>query len=152
MGHIEFFLEARVEENKVYGFSQGYMTVLGDFGSISSQPRYSMMILPSVSDLLDQTRMLLTDSKDGKSFEFIGIGCSFGFYVYLNNDNILVLSRAHDKIAEVEVNVYIKALLTAVNIFLANYEDLFVLDDNEEYVAFQDLYNSIGKFHNCLDL
>ena len=80
---LKIELESMEFEEKIDSYSRGHITVQGNSGIISSKlskRNQSMMIFISLCEFLNSVRILLT-SPIKKTYNFVGVGCSFQFFI-----------------------------------------------------------------------
>ena len=102
------------------GFARGHMTVAGDRATTTSAdrtPDQSMMLVLSVTELLDGVRRFLSDTRSDR-YEFIATDSSFGLVFERGGDGISVRSGPQ-VLAIVDADTLARALRTAASRFLA---------------------------------
>lgn len=138
------------EIEEINSFSLGHMTFHGENGCLTSKnliPDQSMMIFLSIVQLLDGTRLFLTDP--GKDvYNFVGVDCSFQFFLLKGKDKLILKSIKKEEIDEIKPPEFIKAVWKGIREFMLQYGHYL---DNEEIIA-DDLHSSIREYKKQFNL
>ena len=140
VAQFEFLIELDSEDLKlgIDGYSQGNITINGEYGSISSE--YTMMIFVSLSLLLYGIKQLA--SKEIEEYKFVAVEGGFSFYL-TNTDNIWVLTdKKNDIIAESSLSNFVQSIWRGVNEFQCTYKPLI----EEVDVGIKDFEESVEDF------
>lgn len=138
-----FKIEIDKFEEEIDSYTRGHITLQGRHKTISSKisnTNQSMMIFISLSELLSGSRVLLSIPE--KKFNFVGVGCSFEFFIVKKDARNLILTTAKNELVdEITYGKFIEMIWQEVNSFMLNYGDLL-----ESGSVKNDLTNSIEKF------
>lgn len=138
------YFEFYCQEKEIDGFSRGHITINGSRGSCTSKdhkPDQSMMIFLSMTLLLDGVRQFIIDNKS-LNYNFVGVGCSFQFYIKKVEANAVVLNCDQQEIDTISVNEFTMALWVAINSMLSKYKGIQTFDE----AIFKDLISSIENY------
>lgn len=106
-------------DNEIDDFSLGHMTIIGTLNSCTSKgkvPNQSMMIFISIPLLLDGIRQFLNDKKS-LTYNFVGVDCSFQFFLLKVEKEEIVIKCEKDVIDQVNSNELILAVWNGVQGF-----------------------------------
>jgi hypothetical protein len=145
---IEIELVRSEEELDIY--TMGHLTLTGSEMTLSSKTRnQSMMIFLSITQLLYEISNFLKD-KNQTSYNFVGVDCSFQFYL-LKDNKIINATDAKgniiDRIPELEI---VSCFWEGIENFLLKYN--YLIEKSESIYSDQDLKNSMLKFKNEFNL
>ena len=149
---LVFQIEIDKFEEEIDSYSRGHITLQGRHKTISSKisksnTNQSMMIFISLSELLDGICVLLS-VPERKTYDFVGVGCSFEFFIVKKDASNLILTTAKNElIDEITSEKFIEIIWQEVNIFMLNYGDLL-----ESGSVKSDLTNSIEDFKKQFNL
>ena len=149
---LVFQIEIDKFEEEIDSYSRGHITLQGRHKTISSKisksnTNQSMMIFISLSDLLWGICALLS-IPEKKTFDFVGVGCSFEFFIVKKDASNLILTTAKNElIDEITHGTFIEIIWQEVNIFMLNYGNLL-----ESGSVKSDLTNAIGDFKKQFNL
>ena len=149
---LVFQIEIDKFEEEIDSYSRGHITLQGRHKTISSKisksnTDQSMMIFISLSELLWGICVLLSVPEE-KTYDFVGVGCSFEFFIVKKDASNLILTTAKNElIDEITHGTFIEIIWQEVNIFMLNYGDLL-----ESRSVKNDLTNSIEKFKKQFNL
>jgi len=147
---LVFKIEIAEFEEEIDSYTRGHITLQGRHKTISSKlsnKNQSMMIFISLSELLDGICAVLS-IPERKTYDFVGVGCSFEFFVVKKDASILILTTAKNElIDEITHRTFIEIIWQEVKIFMLNYGDLL-----ESGSVKNDLTNSIEDFKKCFNL
>ena len=149
---LVFQIEIDKFEEEIDSYTRGHITIQGRHKTISSKiskpnTNQSMMIFISLSDLLWGICALLSIHKK-KTFDFVGVGCSFEFFLVKKDASNLILTTAKNElIDEITHGTFIEIIWQEVNIFMLNYGDLL-----ESGSVKSDLTNSLEDFKKQFNL
>ncbi len=83
-----------------------------------------------------------------KTFDFVGVGCSFEFFIVKKDASKLILTTAKNELVdEITYGKFIEIIWQEVNSFMLNYGDLL-----ESGSVKNDLTNSIENFKKQFNL
>lgn len=138
-------------EEKIDSYSRGHITVQGNSGIISSKlsnKNQSMMIFISLCELINSVRILLT-SPIKKTYNFVGFGCSFQFFIVKKESNKLILTSAkNEAIDEFTYGELVEEIWREVKLFMLKYGNS--LDEKE--IVKNDLTYSLEEFKKQFNL
>ncbi|WP_449420327.1 hypothetical protein [Phormidium nigroviride] len=138
-------------EEKIDSYSRGHITVQGNSGIISSKlsnKNQSMMIFISLCELLNSVRILLT-SPIKKTYNFVGVGCSFQFFIVKKESNKLILTSVkNEAIDEFTYGELVEEIWREVKLFMLKYGNS--LDEKE--IVKNDLTYSLEEFKKQFNL
>jgi hypothetical protein len=145
---IELIKPDSVESFDIY--ERGHITVTGTHGSASSikkQPDQSMMIFISITELLDGVRLFITDSSS-KSYNFVGAGSSFQFFLEKQRDLIVLYDVKHKSLSQVTSSEVIVSVWSGVKAFIQSVEEElnFATGSLLAVLANSDLSSAIEDF------
>jgi hypothetical protein len=147
---LVFKIEIAEFEEEIDSYTRGHITLQGRHKTISSKlsnKNQSMMIFISLSELLDGICAVLS-IPERKTYDFVGVGCSFEFFVVKKDASILILTTAKNElIDEITHRTFIEIIWQEVKIFMLNYGDLL-----ESGSVKSDLTNSLEDFKKQFNL
>lgn len=138
-------------EEKIDSYSRGHITVQGNSGIISSKlsnKNQSMMIFISLCELINSVRILLT-SPIKKTYNFVGVGCSFQFFIVKKeSDKLILTSVKNEAIDEFTYRELVEEIWREVKLFMLKYGNS--LDEKE--IVKNDLTYSLEEFKKQFNL
>jgi hypothetical protein len=149
---LVFKIEIDKFEEEIDSYTRGHITLQGRHKTISSKisksnKNQSMMIFISLSDLLYGICALLS-IPERKTYDFVGVGCSFEFFLVKKDASNLILTTAKKElIDEIPNGEFIETIWQEVKMFVLNYGDLL-----ESGSVKYDLINAIEDFKKQFNL
>ncbi|HLO48259.1 MAG TPA: hypothetical protein VK211_07550 [Kamptonema sp.] len=148
---LSFKIELDELEEEIDIYSRGHITVQGNSGIISSKlskRNQSMMIFISLCELLNSVRVLLT-SPIKKTYNFVGVGCSFQFFIVKKASNKLILTSVKNEVIDEFIyGELVEEIWREVKIFMLKYGNLLA----QKGIVYNDLTYSLKEFKKQFNL
>ena len=133
-------------ENGIDGLSTANITINGEYGSLTSKrdkpPYQDMMIFISITNLLYKIIKLIKN--EIKEYNFVGIDCSFQFYILNKNNTFILTDSKMNTITEATSKELVISIGNGVDSFMSKYRCYLKKNDGVTI----DLDNSIKEFKN----
>lgn len=140
---LEIKFEFEDSDDELTGLNMGHMTFSGDKGSANSKmkkPSQAMMVLISISELLDGLKIFLLSNSH--KYEFVGIDSSFIVNFEKNKDGQVNVIIGKTEITKSKKSEIANSVLRDVNNFLSTTLPHLPKDD----MAYDDLITSTEEF------
>ncbi|AFZ10684.1 hypothetical protein Osc7112_6550 (plasmid) [Oscillatoria nigro-viridis PCC 7112] len=150
---LVFKIEIDELEEEIDSYTRGHITLQGRHKTISSKisksnKNQSMMIFISLIDLLYGICAVLSIPERKTTYDFVGVGCSFEFFIVKKDASNLILTTAKSElIDEISPGVFIEIIWQEVNTFMLNYGELL-----ESGSVKYDLTNATKDFKKQFNL
>lgn len=145
---IKFVFSFDESLDNLCGFDLGHIDILYDEKIISSRdrtPDQSMMLFPTVTDLLFGYSKLLLD-KNSKEYACIGADSSFSMVFIKNRDNKVSINVNEELIYKTDKTSLAKVILDSSNCFINKYINKVPTNDP----VVEDIMRAISYFKELL--